>query len=187
MKNIYLIIVLFFLASCAHESSTHQKAVRSYYDARNAGNFKGLKEVVSERITITAGDYVMRYDQTSFYEQFKWDSVFKPTYKILDIEEMNDQVLVRVGQQNRRNAFLKNNPLVSKYRISFKAGKISKLEDVESIDTDWKLWSTQRDSLVNYIKRKHPELDGFVTDMSEQGAVNYLKAIELYTAANNGK
>ena len=47
-------------------------------------------------------------------------------------------------------------------------------------DANWEIWQRERDSLVNWIKENHPELDGFVHDLSMEGAQNYLKAISLY-------
>ena len=69
-----------------------------------------------------------------------------------------------------------------KVKISFTSGKISRFEDLESVGTDWDVWGAKRDSLVSWIKMNHPELDGFVNDMTMNGSINYLKAIELYTA-----
>jgi hypothetical protein len=79
-----------------------------------------------------------------------------------------------------RFEFLKNNPLSCRHKISFKDGKIAKLETLECIDADWGIWQKERDSLVNWVHIHHPDLDGFVHDLSMQGAINYLKAIELY-------
>ena len=61
-----------------------------------------------------------------------------------------------------------------------KSRKISKIEDFEYIGTDWEKWVNERDSLVRWINKNHPKLDGFVHDLTMKGAMNYVKAIELY-------
>jgi len=66
------------------------------------------------------------------------------------------------------------------------SGKISKFEDFESIGTNWTVWEKEKEALVSWIKTNHPELDGFINDMSLNGAVNYLKAIKLYRARKRG-
>lgn len=182
MKNTFLtLFILFFFAGCSDQKLTHQETVTKYFNARDASDFKELKKVINDSITITAGDYVMQYDQNSFYEQFKWDSVFRPSYKIVESKEKNNQMIVTVAQDNVRNKFLKNNPLVCQFKISFTSGKISRLEELECISTDWNIWQKERDSLVSWINKNHPELDGFINDMTMSGSIDYLKAIELYT------
>jgi len=70
-------------------------------------------------------------------------------------------------------------------RISFNSGKISKFEDLQSIGTDWEVWEKEKEALVGWVKINHPELDGFVVDMSLNGAIDYLNSIQLYTDDKN--
>ncbi|MEO9662403.1 MAG: hypothetical protein ABJG16_14400, partial [Maribacter dokdonensis] len=104
----------------------------------------------------------------------------KPTYNTIEIEEENNTVLVTVAQKNKRNSFLQNNPLKFKVRVSFTSGRISKLEELEYINVNWNEWNQQKNALVEWAQLNHPELDGFVNDMTMKGAMDYLKAIELY-------
>jgi len=181
MKNTLLVLsLLYFFSGCNDQKFSHQKTVKEYYNARDKGNFKKLKTVVSDSIAMISGDYVTTYTRESFYEQFKWDSVFKPSYEIIELDEQNNQVIATVAQDNLRNEFLKNNPLVYRVKISFNSGKISKLEDFDYIRTDWNVWQNERDSLVSWVKKHHPELDGFVNDMTMKGAMDYVNVIDLY-------
>ena len=72
--------------------------------------------------------------------------------------------------------------MTCQFKISFNAGKISRIESMDCKDADWGLWQTERDTLVNWIDKNHMELNGFINDMTMNGAMNYLKAIELYKA-----
>jgi len=48
------------------------------------------------------------------------------------------------------------------------------------MDSDFKLWNLTKNEMVTWIKKNHPELDGFIYDQTKTGAQNYLKAIALY-------
>ncbi len=181
MKNKLLILFLMvFTMGCNDHKLTHQEVITEYYDAFDSGDYNKIRALINDTITISSGDYVTPYTHKGFYEFFKWDSIFKSRYRIMELEEKDDQVLVTVAQDNVRNEFLKNSPLVFKVGVSFTSGKISKLEELEYIDVNWDIWTKERDSLVNWIKDNHPELDGFINDMSMNGSRNYLKAIEIY-------
>lgn len=182
MKNTLCVLsLLFLLAGCNLREPNHQKTVNDYYSAFDSGSYDDIRLLINDDITIVAGDYATPYTHDSFYEFFKWDSVFRPSYEILELQEKDSHVLVTVTQKNIRNEFLKNNPLTYRVKVSFISGKISKLEEVESIGVDWSIWAKERDSLVDYIANNHPELDGFVYDMTMGGAMDYLEAIDLYT------
>jgi hypothetical protein len=66
-------------------------------------------------------------------------------------------------------------------KVYFKSGKIAEIENVEYQNVNWSTWTKNRDSLVNWIDKQHPELSGFINDMTKTGGINYIKAIELYT------
>lgn len=185
--NYRLFILSLFLISigCNNEQMTHQEIVAKYYNALDSGNHNEIQAVISDSVTLVSGDYVTPYNRDSYYEFFQWDSIFIPSYKIIGAEEKNNGVIVTVAQKNVRNEFLKNNPLVYKVKVSFDSGKISKMEDLEYIDVNWETWSHERDSLVSWIKNNHPELDGFVNDMTMKGAKDYLRAIELFNLSQD--
>tara|TARA_R110000737_G_scaffold297064_2_gene303703 strand:- start:28 stop:246 length:219 start_codon:yes stop_codon:yes gene_type:complete len=49
----------------------------------------------------------MPFNDDSFYEHYKWDSIFKTTYNILELEEKNNQFFATVASKSIRNEFLK--------------------------------------------------------------------------------
>ncbi|SHG79872.1 hypothetical protein [Winogradskyella jejuensis] len=180
---VYLIIVALF-TSCNKQKANPIATVNNYFEARTQGNFNALKKQVSDSITLISGDFIMPYSRESLYQQYKWDSVFQSKYNILKAVETNEKVIATVSQNCIRNAFLENNPLVYQLEISFKNGKIEKIKDLDYIDVNWNIWTSKKDSLVNWVAKNHPKLDGFVNDMSMMGAINYVKAIELYQKKN---
>lgn len=181
MKKVFFsLFLLCFLIGCKQHKLIAKETVKTYYESFEAGDYTSIKSVISDSITLIAGDYVMPYDQGCFYEHFKWDSVFKTTYQLLVLEEKNNHVFATVASKSIKNKFLKNNPLTCTFKISFKSGKISTIEDFEYRGTNWRQWASQRDTLVRWISKTHPTLDGFVNDMSMKGAMDYVKAIKLY-------
>ncbi|MDO6470786.1 hypothetical protein [Maribacter sp. 1_MG-2023] len=181
MKNIFLILFLaVILTSCGNKKLSHKETVTIYYQAFDSGNFDKIKGVIHDSITMINGDFVTPFDKSNFYEFYKWDSVFKPSYEILELAEENEDLIATISQKNIRNEFLKNNPLQFKVKLSFSADKISRLEELEYIRVNWQEWNQEKDSLVNWTKVNHPNLDGFVNDLTMVGAMKYLKAIELY-------
>ncbi|WP_276168241.1 hypothetical protein [Zobellia alginiliquefaciens] len=185
MKPTILILsLLLALTGCNTQKPTHKETVTAYYKAFDSGNFNKIKEVANDSLTIVSGDFVVPYNHASLYAMFKWDSIFKSSYEIIELEEKGNEVIAIIGQKNLRNAFLENNPLEYQVKISFSSNKISKIEDLDYEGPDWNIWQTKRDTLVSWVKVNHPELDGFVNDMTMNGAMNYLKAIELYEVEN---
>ncbi len=181
MKNNYLIVLfILFLFGCGQEKLTNKEKAKNYFNARNNLNFKEIKGLINDSITISEGDYVMPYSQDSYYEVFKWDSVFQTSYEIVELQENDDQIIASIALTSIRNRFLKNDLMTCKYKLSFDSGKISKIESLDCMDADWELWQKRVNSLVNWIEKNHPELSGFIHDMTMNGAMNYLKAIELY-------
>lgn len=181
MKYILLLLCfLYALTGCDERKLSHQEIVTKYYEARDALNYNKAMTCVNDSLTVVAGDFVMPYNQDNYYEVFKWDSIFQPSYEIVELEEKDNQVIASVTLKSLRNEFLKNSTMTCEYKISFIAGKISKIESLECKDADWDSWQKEVNSLVNWVKINQPQLDGFINDLTMNGAINYLKAIELY-------
>ena len=159
---------------------TSSELVIEYYGAFNSSDFNRLNAIIADSITIVEGEYIMPYTKESFHEQFKWDSIFQPTYRLVEIEELNSHIIATVESSSKRYKFLKNDPLTCRFRISFDSNEITKLESLDCLNADWNIWQLERDSLVNWTRKNHPALDGFIHDQSMNGAINYLNAIELY-------
>jgi len=179
----YVIAITLFiilLAGCGQQEISNQEVTKKYYEARNSLDFSAIKKLVNDSVIVVEGDYVMPYSHESYYEVFKWDSIFQTSYKLVELKESNDQIIASVALSSIRNKFLKNDLMTCKFKLSFNSGKISKIESLDCSGADWNNWEKERDSLVNWISVNHPELNGFIYDMTMNGAKNYLKAIELY-------
>lgn len=179
-KHLILLSLLSLLLGCNSKKASHNEIVTRYYNAFNVSDFTQIQSLISDSLTIAEGDYIMTFSPSSFYEHFKWDSVFQTKYEIVKLENLNDQFIATISSTSTRYEFLKNNPLTCRFEISFDSLKISKIETLGCPDADWNVWQKERDSLVNWTSRNHPELDGFINDLTMDGAIDYLKAIELY-------
>nr|WP_297787950.1 hypothetical protein [uncultured Allomuricauda sp.] len=180
MKKLFFLSILYVIASCSGENLDKAEQIKKYYEGFKNSDFNKIKEVIADSLTITEGDYVMNFDRESYYEQFKWDSVFRPNYKIVTIKNHKGDFTAMVAVESIRFKFLKNNPLTCEHRFYFSSGKIAKIENLNCKDANWGVWQQERDSLVNWVKQHHPELDGFVNDLSMKGAQNYVRAIDFY-------
>ncbi len=180
MKKVLYTIVLLFICSCVIKETKKQEQVINYYKGFENSNYKQLKKTISDSLIITEGDYITSFTSESFYEQFKWDSIFKPVYNLLKLENEDEHIIATVSVRSIRFDFLKNNPLTCRHKFYFKSGKIKRIENLECLDANWGIWEKERDSLVKWIKINHPKLDGFIHDLSQKGAVDYVKAIDLY-------
>ena len=181
MRLFFLILsVLYCTTSCTNQRLSYMEVVSKYYNAKDSADYNAILSCIDDSLTIAEGDYVMTYTHEGFYEIFKWDSTFSTSYEIGEVVEEGDQVIVTVSSSSARFEFLKNNPLTCKHKLSFNERKIAKIETLDCPRVNWTTWQNERDSLVSWININHPELDGFIHDMTVRGASNYLKAIELY-------
>lgn len=178
-KVVFILLVILFL-SCENHSINESEQIITYYDGLKTGDFNQIKATISDSLNIIEGDYIMRFDQEGFYEHFKWDSIFNPIYELKKVEQVGGDFITEIEVRSSRFKFLKNNPLMSRHQFHFESGRISKIENIGFVGTYWKVWENQKSSLVNWIHSNHPELDGFINDLTMQGGLDYLKAIELY-------
>jgi len=184
MSKLFLFLAMLFLGvNCSVKQNNTSEVVRTFYRGFQTSDYDNVKMVLSDSITILEGSHTMKFSRESYHEHFKWDSVFQPRYELLNLQNREENPVATISVRSKRFAFLENNPLVSRQMFYLRNDKIYKIENVGFIDADWDMWTIKRDSLVSWIKVNHPEIDGFINDLTADGARNYIKAIDLYEAS----
>lgn len=187
VKKICALIVLVMLViSCNSrvEESSEKQLIKAYYASLNNFELGSIPGYYYDSIRMVENDYLYLASKDSFYIKLQWDSVFRPRYEILEIEEIENDLIVEVSKSDPRILFLNEEPSVYRERFSFKEGLIFSSETKDFVIFNWDLWDKNRSKLVNWIKENHPELDGFLYDQTRQGGINYLRAIALYKGAH---
>lgn len=62
---------------------------------------------------------------------------------------------------------------------------MKQIKTVVYIGANFAIWSAWKNSLVKWVDANHPDLNGFIHDLSKTGAENYLKAIDLFKLEKN--
>ena len=181
MKSIASILLcLIILTSCGRVN--YEKQATDFYQAMNASSLSQLELLYSDSVRIGNDGEFITYSFEEYQHWLSWDSTFHPTYKVLEIEMREDFAEVTISKECNRILYLNGEPTVYKEKLTFKNKRIQSVESTELILFNTEKWVSRRDTLVDWIAENEPKLDGFIFDQTKQGAINYLKAIELYEA-----
>ncbi|MEQ9442629.1 MAG: hypothetical protein RIG62_26550 [Cyclobacteriaceae bacterium] len=181
-KRLLFISIAFLGLSCQQASKpvSHVAAAKEYIQVLNESDYEGVISLFKDSIRMKELVYSSVFSREEYYQLFQWDSVFHPTYQILDIKEENDGVRMTVSKECTRIRFLNEAPNVTDERLTFEQGKITHVEILNYIVFNEATWEKNRADLVQWVEREHPALDGFLYDQTKKGALKYLKAINLY-------
>lgn len=180
MKKILLLFLLMAFTACSEKQHTKAEQITAYYEGFKNADYKQIKRTLADSLITTEGDYIMAFSREGYYEKFRWDSVFKPVYKLVSIENRKEDPIATITIRSLKHEFLENSPMTCSYRFHFESGKIAKIENLECPDANWETWAEQVDTLVNWVKLNRPELDGFIHDLTMKGAIDYVNAMALY-------
>jgi len=186
--SLFLAVVSLCL-SCGknvHTSSEPELLVQRYYQAFNDNDFEAIRSSIADSIKQISGPYTESWSKESFVNWIEWDASFNPVYQVHDTQVISEnKVEITISKNCKRIQFLNEEP--TKYReiFYFENNKIKTIEAGEYLVFNDSLWVAKRDTLIAYINREHPDLDGFIYDQTKRGAENYLKAIALYKEAHN--
>ena len=142
-----------------------------------------MSDWLADSLKTIEGEHINIYSKIDYLEFLKWDSVFDPNYEILEIEQMDGIVKAKISKMDKRIFFLHEKPFITNQTISFQKDKIISIK-TDYLNFDYPTWEKNKNGLLNWIDKNHPELNGFVNDQTEDGGMKFLKAIELY---NNKK
>jgi hypothetical protein len=182
MRKIQILLAIGLLISC--KRTDHKTLFERYNDGYYNEGFNSISSLLADSVTIKDGpNYEMKYSKDEFRLIYQWDSTFQPQNKFTIIDQTDTTIDFIEERYSKRFEFLEHDTLKMKQRIHLKDGQISIIENREYLNFDLNKWTSNRDSLVSWIDKNHPELSGFIYDMTKEGAENYLKAIELYNNA----
>jgi len=178
------VLVLVTLTSCKNSKDKLDKLqiAKAYFTALDESNSSKLKELIADSLitSIPEYDYKVRYSKPEYVNKWlKWDSVFNPTYKVLEITLEGEIVKAKVSKMDSRIQFFMQRPFVTYEVLKFEDDKISVIE-TEYLNFDEETWGKNRSELLNWISENHPDMNGFINDQTEAGGMKFLKALELY-------
>ena len=153
-----------------------------YYQALNTADSDVLDSLLMDSLVTIEADY--DYTQTFTKEEYinnwlQWDAVFKPSYKVLKIEESQDNVIAEITKSDVRISLLHEGPTTWRSILRFKENKLVSIENNNVVFND-SIWMKNRTQLIDWIAQNHPELNGFLNGQNKTVGLKYLKAIELY-------
>ena len=186
MKNIIalsLFLSLGFLSCKTSEKEIDKLEIaKQYYKALDNSDTFLIGNLVNDTIVIRESeyDYQETFSAKGYATWLQWDSVFDPTYKVLEIEQEGERVRATISKIDKRIRFLHNEPIVTKELIHFDKNKISKVEKIEYPVFNDSIFVKNREEFLSWMDEHHPDLNDFIYDQTKSGGIRYVKAIDLY-------
>ncbi|WP_438712539.1 hypothetical protein ACSTS3_09630 [Aquimarina muelleri] len=184
-KTIALLLLLTIgFISCKNSEKEIDKLeiAKQYFKVLDNSNSSKMKDLLTDSLitSIPKYEYEVRYSKNDYVEKWlKWDSVFEPTYKVLEVNLENGIVKAKVSKIDKRIFFFMQKPFLTNEILRFENDKIITIE-TEYLNFDEETWEKNRNGLLNWVSENHPELNGFIDDQTEVGGKKFLKALELY-------
>lgn len=182
IMTLLLILTIGFISCKTAENNIGKlKIAQTYYKSLDASDASAMAGVIADSLIIRENEYDYQevFTKEQYLEWLKWDSVFEPTYEIIQIEQDDEIIKVKVSKMDKRILFLHEEPIVSNEFIRFDKNKITRVEKSYVIFNET-TFLKNRERLLSWISENHPELNDFLYDQTETGGIKYLKAIELY-------
>ena len=165
-----------------NKTFTKLEIASQYYKALDQSDSTKMISLVGDSIVIRENkdNYEERFSRQGYNTWLAWESVFDPTYKILEMKEAKNIVTAKVSKTDKRIFFLTQEPVVWVETLQFDQNRIVKVNRIEYEVFDIDKFVKNRDSLVQWIDKHHKELSGFLYPQTKSTGIKYLKAIELY-------
>ena len=186
--SVILLLIIIGIISCKNSEKEFDKLeiAKNYYQILDKSNVSGIETLLTDSLLTkeTEYDYEQTFSKKEYVEWLQWDSVFEPTYKILEIRQKGGVVKAIISKTDKRISFLHKEPIVTEQIIYFEGDKIASIETTKYVIFNDSTFVNNRDGLLNWVDKNHPELNGFINDQTASGGMNYMKAIELYKSKN---
>ncbi|MFN3137797.1 MAG: hypothetical protein ACE37L_08930 [Allomuricauda sp.] len=183
VTSLIFILAMMIFVSCKwkhHQEIDSIEIADDYIDALNASDYDKLVGLFVDSIRFNEMDYIRTFSREEYRSLFQWDSVFAPTYRILNVKKAGRELHLKVSKECERINFLHEKPFVTNEIMQIKDGGIYQIDVIEYVDFNDSLWVDKREKLVSWIEKNHPGLNGFIYDQTKEGAVKFRKAIAFY-------
>lgn len=183
VTSLSFILAMMIFVSCKwkhHQEIDSIEISDDYIDALNASDYDKLVGLFVDSIRFNEMDYIRTFSREEYRSLFQWDSVFAPTYRILNVKKAGGELHLKVSKECERINFLHEKPFVTNEIMQIKDGGIYQIDVIEYVDFNDSLWVDKREKLVSWIEKNHPGLNGFIYDQTKEGAVKFRKAIAFY-------
>jgi len=191
INKIAILLIIIGYASCKPSSKefSELEVAKEYYSLLDHSDAEGMTKLIGDSIVIreTEDEYQEVFSREGYSTWVKWDEVFEPSYKVLEIKHVDKVVKAKVSKIDKRLTFLHEEPMVWEEVVAFKDGMIVKVERINYEVFNVPRFLANRQKLVSWIEESHPELTGFLYDQTAKGGLNYLKAMRLYDDNFNAK
>ena len=183
------LFVLILLVSCRSEEneSLKKEIFEAYLHGMNNRDFKQVKQSLADSILITEMGYEVVNNIDAFRRHFLLDSIFQPDYTLVEFSENDSATLATVAKFDKRIQFLHDSALVYQVSLAFKEEQIVRMSTIKYVNINGRKWMSRRDSLAGWIDHNHPELSGFLHDMTPKGAQNFLQAMSLFKSESGNE
>jgi len=185
LKIVLFSMVFFVILISCKSRQDDARIIEKFYEGFNLGNYTLLSEIISDTVEMTEMEYVLAANKQEVYRFFQWDSVFEPTYKILDIVQNHSGCMVKVSKTCKRIEFLHDSVIIYMVNFEIDNNAVSRVSIVDYIQMNFEKWMSQRDALIEWIRLNHSELAGFENNITSKGARDFLSAIDLYRRNRN--
>ena len=121
---LFSLILLVGLIGCKKSEKTIDKLeiAEKYFVALDESNSSKMKDLLTDSLitAIPKYEYEVRYSKNDYVEKWlKWDSVFEPTYKVLELDLVNGIVKAKVSKTDRRILFFMQKPFLTNEILRF--------------------------------------------------------------------
>ncbi len=188
MNRILIIslVLLTGLIGCKNREKSIDKLeiAKKYFEALDKSNSSEMKDLLTDSLvtTIPKYEYEVKFSKNDYVENWlKWDSIFEPTYEVLEMELENGIIKAKVSKTDKRILFLMQKPFLTNEILSFQNNKIVSVE-TEYLNFDEATWEKNKNELLSWAEKNHPELNlkSHIYNQTEFGGKQLLKAIQFY-------
>ncbi|MFD0862588.1 hypothetical protein ACFQ1M_10275 [Sungkyunkwania multivorans] len=177
--SLLLFAVVSISCNNAEKEIDKVEIAKQYFEVLDNSDYAKMSDWFADSLKTIEGEHKSVYSKTEYLEFLKWDFVFDPDYEILEIEQKDGMVKARISKTDKRISFLHEKPFITNQTLRFQKDKIISVE-IDYVNFDFPTWEKNKNRLLSWIDKNHPELNGSINDLTADGGMKLLQAIELY-------